>query len=266
MNIAASGPEVALYRGTVSHRRNESPTREFEPKLSLAFVDVDALPASLDRVPLWSARRPAPVWFRRRDFFDGGVGALGEAVRDLVAERLGRRPSGRVHLLAHLRTFGWLHNPLAVYYCRDECDELDSIVLEVTNTPWGERQWYVCDAAGGIGHACSAKAMHVSPFLPMDVEYRISWTDPGTDLVLIIEVVRGRNTLFEARLDLRREPLDRRHTLERLLRDPLPTHRVSLGIYLQAVRLFLARVPRYRHPAPRARRAERAHVRNGEHV
>ncbi len=108
-----------IYRGTVCHRRTEPVTREFTPGLSLAYLDVDELPDSLDGLPLWSARRPAPVWFRRPDFFDGGDSPLGDAVRDLVAARLGRRPTGRVHLLAHLRTFGWLHNPLAVYYCDD---------------------------------------------------------------------------------------------------------------------------------------------------
>ena len=102
---------VAVYEGTARHRRFTPVVREFAPRLFLAYLDVDALPGSLDPLPGWSARRRAPVHFRRRDFFDGQAGPLGEAVRDLVEERLGRRPEGPIHLLANLRTFGWLFNP-----------------------------------------------------------------------------------------------------------------------------------------------------------
>ena len=120
----------------------------------------------------------------RRDFFDGDGRPLGDGVRDLVQERLGRRPDGPVHLLAQLRTLGWVFNPLAVYYCWDRDGRaLDAVVLEVTNTPWGERHWYVFDARTRPRPRTHArKAMHVSPFLPMDVDYRVSWTAPGDEL------------------------------------------------------------------------------------
>ena len=127
--------------------------------------------------------------FRRRDFFDGRPGPLGDAVRDLVEERLGRRPDGPVYLLAHLRTFGWLFNPLAVYYCwSTDGHALDALVLEVTNTPWGERHWYVVDARVVTGAHVVSKALHVSPFLPMDVDYQLSWTAPRDTLRLDIAV------------------------------------------------------------------------------
>ena len=241
---------VAVYEGTARHRRLTPVVREFSPRLFLAYLDVDALPGSLDRLPGWSARRSALVHFRRRDFFDGQPGPLGDAVRDLVEARLGRRPDGSVHLLAHLRTLGWLFNPLAVYYCWNaDGRALDALVLEVTNTPWGERQWYVIDARADTGSQVVTKALHVSPFLPMDVDYQVSWTTPGDTLQLDIAVVRAGETMFTAGLALRRKPLDRRHALGVLVRHPAMPLRVSLAIYHRAVALFLARVPVYRHPS-----------------
>ena len=132
-------------------------------------------------------------------------------MRDLVQARLGRRPTGPVHLLAELRTFGWLFNPLAVYYCwTPDGRALDAIVLEVTNTPWGQRHWYVLDAQSNMTTTTTAKAMHVSPFLPMDVDYRITWTIPDAELNLRIEVERDRTPVFDAELALRRTTIDRR--------------------------------------------------------
>jgi uncharacterized protein len=242
---------VVVYEGTARHRRLAPVVREFSPRLFLAYLDVDALPGSLDQLPGWSARRRALVHFRRRDFFDGEPSPLGDAVRDLVEKVIGRRPEGSVHLLAHLRTFGWLFNPLTVYYCwNSDGRALDALVLEVTNTPWGERHWYVIDARSGTGTHIVPKALPVSPFLPMDLDYQVTWTVPGDALHLGIAVVREGETVFTAGLALRRRALDGRQALGILLRYPALPLRVSLAIYRQALALLLARVPVYRHPSP----------------
>jgi cyclopropane-fatty-acyl-phospholipid synthase len=240
---------VALYEGTARHRHHEPVAREFAPQLFMAYLDVDALPASLDGFPLWSARRAAPVRFQNRDFFDGRDEPLGPAVRDLVAARLGRRPQGPIFLLAHLRTFGWLFNPLAVYYCwSPNGQSLDAIVLEVTNTPWHERCWYVFDARNDTTTASTPKAMHVSPFLPMDLEYRVSWTAPGAELQLRLDLAHDGAPVFDATLALRRVELDRHTAVAALARRPLMPQRVSTGIYTQAACLFAHGAPTYRHP------------------
>ena len=239
---------AALYEGVVVHHRHDPQARTFAPRLFLAHLDVDALPGSLDRLPLWSARRAAPLHFRRRDFLDGGDGALGDGVRDLVHERLGRRPAGPVTLLAHVRTFGWLFNPLAVYYCWSPAGGLDAVVLEVTNTPWGDRHWYVVDAQQDAGPSTFTKGMHVSPFLPMDVQYRITWTTPGDDLRLRIDIERAGTPVFDAELALHRVPLDRRHAVTMPLRHWLLPLRVSIGIYREALKLFLRRARFFPHP------------------
>jgi DUF1365 family protein len=247
---ATRAPErSALYEGVAIHRRHTAPKRTFAPRLFMTLLDVDALPESLDRIPGWSARHRAPVHFRTRDFLDGGDAPLGDGVRDLVEACLGRRPTGAVTLLAHLRTFGWLFNPIAVYYCWSaDGHGLDAVVLEVTNTPWGDRNWYVVDARDGRRSTTVAKAMHVSPFLPMDVEYRISWTTPGDDLRLRIDVVRAGTQIFDADLRLHRVSLDRRSAVTMPIRHWLQPLRVSFAIYREAVKLFFQRARFFPHP------------------
>jgi hypothetical protein len=192
------------------------------------------------------------VRFRQRDFLDGTDRPLGAAVRDLVQARLGRRPTGPVHLLGQLRTFGWLFNPLTVYYCwTPDGRTLDAIVLEVTNTPWRERHWYVLDAQAGVTTETTAKAMHVSPFLAADLDYRVTWTVPTADLNLRIEVERDHTPVFDAELAMRRTTISRGRAITVLARYPLLPLRVSAGIYAHAARLFARGVPVYRHPSRR---------------
>ncbi len=238
---------IAAYEGTVVHRRFGSHAREFAPRLLMAYLDVDALPESLDDLPGWSGRRPAPVHFRARDFLTGQDGPLGPGVRALVQSRLGRSTTGPIFLLAHLRTFGWIFNPLAVYYCWDEDGRaLDAIVLEVTNTPWNERQWYVFDARAQ-SEAATPKSMYVSPFLPMDLDYRVSWTPPGPGLDLSIVVARDGRPLLRVEMTLRRSALDRRASLRLLARHPLAPLRGSAEIYRKALKLWTDHAPLYRH-------------------
>ena len=132
--------EPALYAGTLSHRRTVPVERAFTLPLRRVWVDVDALPGALDGLPLWSARRPAPVWVRRADYGDGGRGPLGAFVRGLVAERTGAAPAGPVRMLTLPRTLGYVFNPLTVYCCGAPGTPQEKVVLEVTNTPWKERQ------------------------------------------------------------------------------------------------------------------------------
>ena len=137
----------AIYTGTVRHRRLKPAGHAFSYKVFMPYLDLDELPALLDRVPAWSARRPALARFRRSDFLGDARRPLKEAVYDRVEEVTGERPCGPVRLLANLRYFRLIINPISCYYCFAEDGEtLRFLVAEVTNTPWGESHSYVLRA------------------------------------------------------------------------------------------------------------------------
>ena len=239
-------PASALYEGVVRHRRFAPVAHAFAYKLFLAYLDLAELPESLDAHPLWSARRRAPIWFNRADYLgDPGV-SLEAAVRGVV-EATGRPlPTGPVRMLTQLRTWGWCFNPLTLYYCFDPDGlEVETVVVDVSNTPWGERHPYVFSGPEAMTRTASAdKVLHVSPFLPMGVRYRFGTTVPASELRVEFEI----KTMFEAELELKRHPLDRKNMTNVMLRYPLMSHRVSAGIYAQAARLRVIGAPVYAHP------------------
>ena len=133
-----------IYKGWVEHRRHAPRQNRFRYPLFMMYIDLAELPGLFDRTPGWSARRPALAWFRRSDYLAPHAQPLDQAVRDLVEARTGARPAGPIRLLTHLRYFGYCMNPVSFYYCFDEAgDTLQTIVAEITNTPWGERHQYV---------------------------------------------------------------------------------------------------------------------------
>lgn len=251
-NRARAGGDVALFEGTMRHRRFGPVPHAFGARLYFILLDVDALPGSLDRFPGWSARRRALWRFRRRDYLDGTDRPLGDALRDLVAARTGRRPTGPVRLLTQVRTLGWVFNPMSIYFCfAPDGNAVETLVLEVTNTPWNERCWYVVEVTSGRpdGPWEFPKAMHVSPFLDMDLTYRLHCAGPSDTLEVHLEDRKAEVTVFEADLLLRRIEMDRRRALTVPLRHPLLTWRITAAIHLHALRLWRKGVPVTRHVA-----------------
>ena len=107
-------------------------------------------------------RTPGVARFRRADYHGDRHVALQQAVRDTVEQQTGRRPQGPIRILTNLRCLSLCFNPVSFYYCfTSGADELDTVLAEVTNTPWCERQAYVIPA----GHGRFEKAMNVSPFM-----------------------------------------------------------------------------------------------------
>ena len=224
---SAAGMASALYEGRVMHRRRAPFDHGFSMPFFMTWLDLDELDRVFAGRWLWSTRRFAFARFRRSDYLGDPDVPLDEAVRDLVEARLGRRPSGPVRLLTHLRTAGVRMNPLNLYYCWDESGErLDAVVAEVTNTPWDERHCYVLDVArdaGEVGpHSVTAeKVFHVSPFMPMDQSYRFVLDEPGSRLGLRIENRDASGErVFEAGLAMRRVELGGWSMARALLRYP----------------------------------------------
>ena len=176
----------AVYEGWVVHRRFGAVPHSFRYRVFMPLFDLDELPGVLDSIPLWSARRPAPARFCEADHLPGGEGPLAVRARDLVQARLGRRPGGPVRLLANPRYLGVGFNPVSFLFLHGDESRLDSVIAEVTNTPWRERTEYVLDAqrAASERHVMGTfrKGMHVSPFQPMEQTYEISVTRAGREI------------------------------------------------------------------------------------
>ncbi len=251
----------AIYRGWLEHRRHRPREHAFRYRLFMLYLDL----AELDQVFAgrwcWSTRRRALARFDRRDHMGDPGTPLDESVRTLVAERTGRRPTGPIRLLTHLRYFGHCFNPVSFYYCFDAAGErVETVVAEVNNTPWGERHCYVLPVGSSRSralHARSPKAMHVSPFNPMDLDYRWDFSLPLQQLAVHMGLyaageAEAAPALFDATLSLRRVPISRGSLATVLLRFPLMTAWVMAAIHWQALRLWLKRVPVHSHPAVRA--------------
>ena len=112
---AANSLNSAIFKGNVRHRRFSPASNAFTYRVSMMYLDLDELDDVFASSPFFSRKRCRPVQFRRSDYLDG-VEDLKQAVLDTVEEQLGSRPDGAVRLLTNLRYFGFVINPISVYY------------------------------------------------------------------------------------------------------------------------------------------------------
>jgi len=280
----------AIYHGTVRHRRMLPAEHSFNYRMFMMYLDLDELPRVFQGSRLFSATRRALARFCREDHLSGATGGaagagtadipLDQAVRDLVEQSTGQRPTGPIRLLTHLRYFGYVFNPVSFYYCFNADDtRLECIVAEVNNTPWGERECYVLGKDAEVGHHevghddldhgdirryRPVKRMHVSPFMPMDVSYDWRFRPPSESLTVHMENSREGRKLFDATLVLQRQEITPAALARVLIAFPLMTMKIIVAIHWQALRLWLKKVPVVDHPA-RATRSVIESDREDEH-
>lgn len=240
-----------LYLGRVEHARTQPIVHRFAYRVMLCYLDLDELEQVFAGRWLWSTRRRAVARFRRQDYLGPAELPLAEAVRQRAEQLCGVRPQGPIRMLTQLRYWGYVFNPVTFYYCFQPDGQLQVVLAEITNTPWGERHCYAVEAQEGVAERRFAKQFHVSPFLPMDLDYDWRLPAPGERLSAAMTLRRAGEVVFTAGMALQRRAITGGALAAALLRHPCMTLKVILGIHWQALRLWCKGAVFHRHPQRR---------------
>ena len=249
--------DSCIYEGQVRHTRVTPVVHKFRYRVFMMYLDLDELPAVFEKRWFWSVKRPALARFRHRDHIGSDDVPLKDAVADLVENETGTRPDGPIRLLTNLSYFGYCFNPVSFYYCYSaDGSRVETIVAEVNNTPWGERDTYVLPRSASVGKGRvqrfrPEKKMHVSPFMPMELDYDWCFGSPGDRLSVYMANLKGGKRFFDAAINLTRTEISGRSLARVLIKFPLMTAKVMAAIHWQALKLWLKRCPVYPHPAKR---------------
>ncbi|QHJ11148.1 hypothetical protein FX988_01376 [Paraglaciecola mesophila] len=239
--------QSAIYQGRVFHARHFPKKHAFNYDIFLMWLKLDEIAEIEQSVRFFSISRWAPLRFKRQDYLGDNSEPLQESVLKRMNELAGSPNEnplcGDVYLLGQVRTFGLYFSPVNFYYLRQSNGSYSHMLAEVSNTPWNQRHHYLVDLNN---QQDTQKAFHVSPFNPLDMQYQWSVMQPNQKLNLTLKCVKNV-THLDTGLNLNRIELNSKSLTRVLMSIPSMALRTVIGIYWQAIKLFIKRVPFYAH-------------------
>lgn len=237
--------ESALYHGQVDHARFTPIKHRFTYDITLFWIKLSEVEELTKKVRFFSSKKIAWVRFKPSDYLDGDNAPLQDRVLNKMSALAGEELKGNIYMLGQMRTLGLYFSPVNFYFLQQEAQtEFSHMLAEVSNTPWDEKHCYLVDMNDQTDND---KAFHVSPFNPIDMQYRWRVTQPNEKFAMSLSCIKGQKH-FEAGLALVKQPLTTETLKAALIKVPSFTIKSLLGIYWQALKLFIKGAPIYDHP------------------
>ncbi|MGH3506203.1 MAG: DUF1365 domain-containing protein [Nocardioidaceae bacterium] len=224
----------AVVRGEVRHARFHPIEHSFRYRTHQWLVDADA-PDVLPRRWGWLAS------FRAADHLGDRTGEIGENVRAFLRERGVNWTAHRIFMLTNARTFGYVFDPLSVFWVFDSAGRLEGVMAEVHNT-YGERHGYVV-RLDDRGSAATGKELYVSPFFGVFGDYQLKFVLEGDKVGVFVTLRQQGRVVFTGSFVGRPQPVSTGRAARVALTSPLMPQRVMALIKLHGVWLWLRRLP-----------------------
>jgi uncharacterized protein len=242
-----------LYECSVMHHRFSPKAHHFQHDIFMFYLDLDELDLVAKKILFFSRNQKNIYSFRDTDHGPAGKNPLKERVANFLRQNgIDLGPFGRVMLLTLPRVFGYVFNPISIFYCFDESGKPICSVAEVGNT-FRELKLYLLRQEELLDGATFAKIIpkhfYVSPFSPLDLSFDFRLRIPGDKLDIKIDDRSGDEKILVTTLAGQRAELTNKNLFWFTLKFPLVTLKVIFLIHWHALRLWLKRVPFYRKAA-----------------
>ena len=228
-----------IYNGNVIHKRFKPKEHYFKYKVFSLLIDLGELNIIKQKIKIFSHNK-----FNILSFFDKDHGPRdGSSIKEWIKKNL--KGIGiiddkiQIKLLCYPRIFGYVFNPLSVFFIYNQSSELISILYEVKNT-FGEQHTYIFKANDSkiITNKCNKK-FYVSPFIEMDCEYNFRVLKPSNAISVIIDQKDKNGKLLYASQDGVAQELNEKNLLFSFISHPLMTFKIIAAIHYEALKLWI---------------------------
>ena len=234
-NISSS-----IYSGIITHKRFKPKKHFFSYKTFSLLINLKEIDSIAKKISFFSYNRFNILSFYNVDHGPRNGSSLTEWVKKTLSKSKINIGNGTIKLLCFPRFFGYVFNPLSIFYCYDKNLKLKAILYEVKNT-FNEQHTYVFRSPSSskvILHKCSKK-LYVSPFIEMNTFYNFRLSKPGSNINVLIKQTDAYGTLLIAHQTGKRISLNSNNLLYQFLKHPLMSFKVIAAIHFEAFRLWI---------------------------
>ena len=229
-----------IYTGTVIHKRFKPKNHSFNYKVFSLLIDLSELDLMHQKLKLFSYDGFNIISFFNKDHGPRDGSSLKDWVKDNLKKNDIETENIQIKLLCYPRIFGYVFNPLSVFYIYDKNSELISILYEVKNT-FGEQHTYIFKVlkdSNLIQNNCSKK-FHVSPFIDMNCNYFFRLLKPGNKISVIIDQYDSKDKILYASQDGIRSDFNTKYLIKSYLKHPIMTFKIIIAIHYEAFKLWV---------------------------
>lgn len=263
---------AALYKGTVFHKRYTPKVHQLKYRVFTLYADLDELESMSKSSWFFSLNRFNLLSFYEKDY-GKQARPSGTRLKDHLLSVLDENgiAAGKVKtikILAYPRVFGFIFNPLTVFYCFGENGEQLALIYEVRNT-FKERHNYIFAVPDGsdftVNHTAK-KCFHVSPFFNREGEYDFSVAEPNEEAMININYKLGAERRLTACFKGTKRSFSDSEILKSCLATPFMTMKVVAGILFEALKLKLKGIEVFKHPENHEYQSSRASIQHQKDI
>ena len=228
-----------IYTGTVIHKRFKPKIHTFNYKVFSLLIDLSEIDLLNKTLRLFSYNKFNLISFFNKDHGPRDGSSLKNWVIDNLKKNNIESDEVKIKLLCYPRIFGYVFNPLSVFYVYDKDSDLIAILYEVKNT-FGEQHSYIFKTKKEqnlIQHVCKKK-FHVSPFIGMNCVYFFRLLKPGNKISVIIDVQDSEGKILYASQEGVKSELNNTNLIKSYLKHPLMTFKIIIAIHFEACKLW----------------------------
>ena len=227
-----------IYNGTVIHKRFKPKIHFFKYKVFSLLIDLSELNNLDKKIGFFSYNKFNLISFFDKDHGDRDGSSIINWVKKNLKENDVNCENIRIKLLCYPRIFGYVFNPLSIFYVYDKNDKLISLLYEVKNT-FGEQHTYIFKIKENnlLKHNCEKK-FHVSPFIEMNCSYFFRTLKPADKISIIIDQYQLNEKILYASQDGKRTDFTTSELIKSYLKHPLMTFKVIAAIHFEAFKLW----------------------------
>ena len=228
-----------IYTGNVIHKRFKPKVHFFNYSVFSFLIDLSELDLMNNNLRIFSYNKFNIVSFYNKDHGPRDGSSLRKWVIENLQKNSIEAEGIQIKLLCYPRIFGYVFNPLSVFYIYNKNSELISILYEVKNT-FGEQHTYIFKTKKNenlIQHICKKK-FHVSPFIKMDCIYFFRLLKPGNRVSVIIDLQDQEGKILYASQDGEKSELNNKNLIRSYIKHPLMSFKIIVAIHFEAFKLW----------------------------
>ncbi len=229
----------SIYNGKVIHKRFKPKEHFFKYSVFSLLIDLSELNQLDKEIKFFSFNKFNLISFYEKDHGNRDGSPLVDWVKKNLDGNNIHFKDIKIKLLCYPRIFGYVFNPLSVFFIYNSNEKLISILYEVKNT-FGEQHTYIFKVDDDVKlfqHNCSKK-FHVSPFIEMDCNYFFRILKPEDKMSVIIDQYQANEKILYASQDGKRADFNSKELLKSYLKHPLMTFKIISAIHFEAFKLW----------------------------